>query len=279
MLIYVDESKIPSPKGPRTHITMAAAAICESVHKDFNARLYKLKKRFARTEQNQDFEIKGRNLLKPGFDAYPRNTEFVREVLSLCRQYDIKMFAIIKQCVVAGESESLALDEAIPGLPRGERLLSQLYTYLIERVEAFVRERAKADFAIMVFDEKDARKDEARAHAFSAWMHRSSWGSSLTCVLETAFFVRSQITPGIQIADLFAYVMNQYMEGRRDLQEFYEEIADMQFMSKDATAENPLKGIRYVRARPPEEDKQKGETATEVSALPSRQSTDSPKGQ
>jgi hypothetical protein len=262
MIIYADESKDPNPARLTSHITLAAAAISEDVHKDFNTRLYNLKKRFWKVGQYSDFEIKGRNLLKRNFQAYPRNIEFVKEIISLCRQYGVALFAIVKEYVVGEESESLALDDAVPGLYEKTAQLSILYKYLLERVEAFLLERNRSECAIMVFDEKDPKKDEARAVAFSNLMHRSNFGQSMTHILETALFANSKITPGIQIADLFAYVMNQFFDGRKDLSEFYHELRQLQFVSCDETPENPLKGIRYLAARSRDEGKEKGETAT-----------------
>ncbi len=261
MLIYVDESKNPNPQGTRSHITLAGAAIAEDAHKELNSRLFKLKQRFWKVTQYCDHEIKGRDLLRPGWEAHPRNIEFTRELLSLCRLYDIKSFGVTKQYLVAQREESLILDEAVPGANPSDVLLSSLYKYMLERVDLFIRERNREEYGIMIFDEKDLRRDESRAIGFSNFMHRSNFGRAITNVVETAFFVSSRITPGIQIADVFAYVLNQYFDGRRDLREFYDEIAALQFISDDPTAESAWRGIKYMKAKPPEEDKEKGETA------------------
>ncbi|GAI55199.1 unnamed protein product, partial [marine sediment metagenome] len=58
----------------------------------------------------------------------------------------------------------------------------------------------------------------------------------------------SSLTPGIQIADLFAYALAQQNLGRKEakLKEIGERIREMEWRSNRVDVEFPLRGFRFV---------------------------------
>ena len=63
--------------------------------------------------------------------------------------------------------------------------------------------------AVVVFDEKDPDVDAKLSHAFAHFLFSVPEGQAMKNVLETAFFVSSKITFGVQLADLAASCLRQ----------------------------------------------------------------------
>jgi hypothetical protein len=78
------------------------------------------------------------------------------------------------------------------------------------------------------------------------FIYGTPWGSGFHGILGSPFLMPSRLSPGLQLADLFAYVINQHHAGRRELEEFYREVEGMQFVSSIAKDEFELRGMNLL---------------------------------
>lgn len=84
MLVFVDESY--SPEGtPNAKTTFAAAVVAEQGYRDLERDLYKLRRHFFKNPDPYAVEFKGRLLLSERAIVMPKNREFIRQLIYLCR--------------------------------------------------------------------------------------------------------------------------------------------------------------------------------------------------
>jgi hypothetical protein len=95
---------------------------------------------------------------------------------------------------------------------------------------------------VLFFDGIDHQTNQKIAVAFNNFMFRHAAGGQMQHVLPVPNFSDSVVTPGIQLADVVAYCVNErYVEHgkRRDhLEEIFKELRELTF-----TYQNPDEGI------------------------------------
>lgn len=243
MLVFVDESEWPKPSALSGYTVWAAVALQPQSSKTFSREVLNLERKFWRINEPHDFEIKGRMLLSKRALTSPKKIEFVEEVLSLCKRYELLAFAVGMRPL--GEP-------MLAGFSSEESRIFRAYHYLLERVEAMMQENYPQDMAIILLDSSDNETNKRRAIAFGNFLYGHEAGKSMQKIVETSFFVSSALTPGIQIADLFAYALAQQNLGRREarLTQVYDRIKELEWRSGRLDVEYPLRGFRFVN--PPE---------------------------
>lgn len=239
MLVFVDESEWPKPSTPGGYTVWAAVALQPQLSKSFSREIFNLERKFWRINEPHEFEIKGRMLLNKRALTSPKKIEFVEEVLSICKRYELLAFVIAMRQV--GEP-------MLKGFSQEESRIFKVYHYLLERVEAMMGENYPEDMAIVLLDSSDKETDKRRAITFGNFLYGHEEGKSMQRIVDTPFFVSSTLTPGIQIADLFAYAMAQQNLGRKEakLKEFYERIRELEWRSIRVDIDYPLRGFRFI---------------------------------
>jgi hypothetical protein len=119
---------------------------------------------------------------------------YVREVFEFCARFRCKAFA------------SIVETDAQPTVTDG---LRKDYAYLFERFFYFLEDQRPVEHGIIVFDELEKSKSHVlidQAHKYfkdsATGRHRAS------LIVPEPFFVHSELTTGVQIADLIAYVVS-----------------------------------------------------------------------
>ena len=239
MLVFVDESEWPKPAISEGYTVWAAVALQPQLSKTFSREIFNLEKKFWRINEPHEFEIKGRMLLSKRALTSPKKIEFVEEVLSLCKHYQLLAFAVGMRQLVEPMFEGFTLEES---------RIFKVYHYLLERIETMMQEDYSEDMAIVLLDASDKETNKRRAVAFGNFLYGHKAGKSMQKIVETPFFVTSTLTPGIQIADLFAYALAQQNLGRKEakLKEIYDRIRELEWRSSKVDVEYPLKGFRFV---------------------------------
>lgn len=121
--------------------------------------------------------------------------EFVKSVLELCGMYRCKAFA------------SILLNPNTTGLP--SHLLRKDYIYLFERFFYFLEDQANQQTGIVVFDELENNRSHLLIDQMEKYFKRTSQGRQRSgLIIPEPLFVRSDLTTGIQIADILAYIIN-----------------------------------------------------------------------
>ena len=238
MLIFVDESEWPRPKSPGGYTVWAAVALHPKRGKDFFREIFQLEKKFWKVEEPYDFEIKGRLLLNRHALTSPKKREFTEEILSLCKLNGIQTFAVGLRYPDAGASDSSS-----------EPSIYRVFNLLLERVDGMMQESYPDDMAVVAFDSQGEGADRNRALQFGNFLYGNPAGRAIQHVVDTPFFVNSQSTKGIQIADLLAYTISQVNQGRQELRPYIDRIREMEWHSRRTDVEHPMRGFRFLNVQ------------------------------
>ena len=264
--LFVDESghdRIASP-----YEVLAGIAIRDRVVSDVIARLQEAESRcFGRRYSGGPRELKGKALLKrkvfrhraldtpvdrrqvpalarkaldDGAVASPKmlkalalaKLDYVESVFEICRELDCRAFAsIVETDALPTETDGLRKD----------------YAYLFERFFYFLEDEATEEHGVVVFDELE----KSRSHLLIDQMDRYFAGTAVgkhraTRIISEPFFVHSDLTTGVQIADLVAYVVswgfrtNQMTKpARPELSGFAQQIANLRYRAVRKRLGNP----------------------------------------
>ena len=144
-----------------------------------------------------------RKTLEAGAGASPRDCaalaraklEFVKQLLDLCARFRCSLFA----CVVPRGAPR----------PASPEFLRKDYSYLFERFFYFLEDKKKAarGAGVIVFDELE----KSRSHLLigqmdSYFKHTKTGQDRAKLVIPEPFFVHSDLTTGVQLADVMAYL-------------------------------------------------------------------------
>ncbi len=239
MLVFIDESEWPRPATPGGFTVWAAIGVPTERQREFFREIFNLEKKFWKSNEPYDFELKGRLLLSKKGMTSPKKKEFVEEILSLCKSGEVVAFA------VGLRYPSIDVMEGVE--PNTYRVISAL----CERVETMTEEQRPNETAAMVFDSQEDNK--AKALEFGNYTYGTIVGRGMTHVVSTPLFVSSLVTKGVQIADLFAYALAQQSMGRFDVNPFCDRIRELEWKSSDKQESRPWRGF-YFRDVPIEKE-------------------------
>lgn len=172
--------------------------------------------------------------------------EYVRKLLELCAQFRIKIFASISSEPIRETDEE------------GEGLLRRDYVYAFERMFYYLEDKKTDDQGIIVFDELEKSKSHVLVSQLENYFKRTSKGRQRSgLVIPEPFFVHSDLTTGIQIADLIAYIISWGLRlkgmtqpTRPELYEFVELIKPLRYITTreiGEIAEMKIWSVAYVK--------------------------------
>ncbi len=118
---------------------------------------------------------------------------YVGEVLNICFRFRCKAFA----CIVEPNSPRPLLE-----------YLRKDYAYLFERFFYFLEDVSKSASGIVVFDELEKSQSHILLGQMEQYFNHTLNGRQRAGrIIPEAFFVHSELTTGIQLADLVAYIV------------------------------------------------------------------------
>jgi hypothetical protein len=252
VLVFVDESKLHRSEEESCISTVAGVAFEENAYGDLSGKLLRLKGRFFKRQGIGEFPLRGRLLLNNRAYESFRKIEFVREVFSLCRLQNVKTFATT-QLVSSGNP-----DEGGPAQHfREQPIFSESdstdgsgfplrLAYLMERVNSFMLENHPGQVAKLIFKIEGSGGSYTVSSSIMELLYRSPLGKGFQGILGAPLFAPHAHAPGLQIADLFAYIINQHHSGRMRMREFYAEVESMQYVSAFEKDEYQLRGINTI---------------------------------
>ena len=145
--------------------------------------------------------------------------------MEICSQFRVKIFASIS-------SEPIReTDDETDGLLRRD------YVYAFERMYYYLEDKKREDQGIIVFDELEKSKSHVLVSQLENYFKKTSKGRTRSgLVIPEPFFVHSDLTTGIQIADIIAYIISWgfRLRGmtkpvRRELDEFVELLKPLRY--------------------------------------------------
>jgi len=119
---------------------------------------------------------------------------YVEEALKICARFRCRAFASIIE----------------PGAPRpAHSYLRKDYAYLFERFYYFLQDVAPGEMGIIVFDEIERSQSHLLAGQMSDYFERTFKGRQRAGqIIPEPLFVHSDLTTGVQLADLVAYIVS-----------------------------------------------------------------------
>jgi len=220
---------------PRAKSTFAAVLINEVKYRDFDMRLFDLKKHFWKVQNPYDLELKGRKLMNDRALIMPKNRDFISQFIALCKEVGAVVFAVVQDGIFPLASES----DRLPNL----------YRALMRRVNMFMEAKFPNDQAVFFFDGIDHQTNRKVAICFNNFMFRHWWGQSYHNIIPTPFFCDSLVSPGIQMADVLAYCVNQRYGGRRGyLEELFQQFRELTYNHEVPDENFTLWGVQRIPA-------------------------------
>ncbi len=243
MLVYLDES-YRQEGTPNCKSTSAAVCIQEDRYREFDTDLYKLKKLYWKIQSPSDLELKGRLLLSERAITLPKNREFMRQLIALMKEYSVVPFAVVQD----GYLSLAMIKDRFPGI----------YRAILRRVDRLMEEKFSNDHAVVFFDEIDHGMNQKIAVSFNNFLFRHSSGMHFRHILPVPNFSDSSVTPGIQLADVLAYCVNERYVGRRGhLEEYFSQLRDLAFSYQNPDQGFTMWGFSMIPSgEPPDEPEQ-----------------------
>lgn len=194
MLVFIDESGFPHPHDPASRPVLAAVCMRQQDSREISRMVYAIQRQVLGPREQYD-ELKARNLVnRRTFRRVEAKRELVEAFFAGIRNMPITLFAVVMR----------RPQQPIVDSPR----LPDQYRYLLQRAHLLLPDGDK--MAAVVVD-GDGSHSQLSAK-FQGFLHRSNEGRALHRIMDAPFFVDSEITTGIQIADMVAGVIRIYQE-------------------------------------------------------------------
>jgi hypothetical protein len=187
------------------------------------------------------------------FTAYGQAVlAFVHEVYALCGQFGVKVFASMVD----------------PRSPRpGGDFLRKDYAYLFERFFHYLENISADEMGVIVFDELEkARCRRLLTQMETYFLHTHNGRMRSSRIIPEPFFVHSDLTTAVQLADIVAYSLNwglrlNRMENptRVNIEPFGQLAFDLRYVgyrSDEGEQARAVYGITYIDDLRPREERE-----------------------
>lgn len=172
--------------------------------------------------------------------------EYVRRLLELCAQYRIRIFASISSEPVR------ETDNGADGLLRRD------YVYAFERMYYYLEDKKNDDQGVVIFDEFEKSQSHVLISQLENYFKKTIKGRQRSgLIIPEPFFVHSDLTTGIQIADLVAYIISWGLRlkgmtepSRPELNEFVDLIKPLRYVTTREIGDVPnlqIWSVTYVK--------------------------------
>ena len=164
--------------------------------------------------------------------AYSRQVlRFVHEVLNIAASFNVQVFASM-------------VDPTAPRPAKGR--LRKDYVYLFERYFYFLETFPPRERGLVVFDELDKSQAHGLLQQMAAYFLGTETGRYRSSrIVPEPFFVHSDLTTGVFLADLTAYILGwgsrlakMPQKSRPELAPYAKKLHDMQFHGEKPKAEH-----------------------------------------
>jgi len=178
------------------------------------------------------------------FSAYGQAVlAFVERVYDLCASYRVRVFASM-------------VEPAAPR-PAGD-FLRKDYTYLFERFFYYLEDVSAEAMGIVVFDELERAKCRILIDQMARYFVGTARGRMRsTRIIPQPFFVHSDLTTAVQLADIVAYCLNWGVRldrmdkpVRREIEPFAQRAFDLRYVGHRVNEVDnrvwPIYGVTYI---------------------------------
>lgn len=159
--------------------------------------------------------------------------EYVAKVFEICSRFRCRAFASIMTCDAP--------------VPVSADHLRKDYAYLFERFYYFLEDKDSSPSGIIVFDELEKSRSHILLSQMDGYFKRTVNGRQRSgLIVPEPFFVHSDLTTGVQLADLVAYTIswglrfpNMTQPVRADLSDLSDLVKRLQYTTRREVNSNP----------------------------------------
>lgn len=247
MLFFIDESW-QTTQDKKYKVGILAATQIKS--HDFNKcsqEIYQFKLKHLGHE-GSDVEIKGNGIFRRYvFDLeskgiVSKELNLARDILTYLRTIGVTLFGS-----VVFEEHEMDLECA------NSHQLERPFVFLFERINLFMKENCPGEMAHLIFDDRGVEANQKISASVSNFFHRSYKGKEFDSIIKVPTFAISTQNIGIQLADMVAYILGAHVVRRREVQEFYKKIKDLEFKSRTlfntGSSMEPHYGFKYLKKK------------------------------
>ncbi len=180
---------------------------------------------------NASREGRSANVTKRQLTAFGQaKLAFVSRVLELCAQHQARVFASI-------------VDREAPR-PQGMGFLRKDYSYLFEKFYYFLEEQSGPPQGLLIFDELEKSRSRILLDQIGRYFQHTAKGRiRASRILPEPFFVHSDLTSLVQIADLIAYLIvwgirfskRMNRPARQELEQFADAVMALRYKVQDSS--------------------------------------------
>ncbi len=184
--------------------------------------------------------------------GYSRSVlNFVDKVIDIAAGFEVKVFASV-------------IDKNFATI--GKDTLNKDIVYLFERYFYFLKTLPEHSRGLVVFDELEKSKAQKLIQQMASYFLGTNTGQFRSSkIIPEPFFVHSELTTGVFLADLTAYIigwgwrLNKMSQPTRpELESFARKLHDMQFIGEkpkdDGNGTWTLYGVKYIEDKKQAED-------------------------
>lgn len=201
------------------------------------------------------------SLLLKGKSAHAQRLDFAGETYEEMVAYSRQVLAFVHEVldIAAGFNVQIFASMMDPRCPRpAHGLLRKDYVYLFERYFYFLETFGPRERGLIVFDEMDKAESHLLLQQMAAYFLGTRTGRYRSSrIIPEPFFVHSDLTTGVFLADLAAYILgwgwrqkDMPQPFRDELKPYAVKLAEMQFHGSKPRVDGPgswiLHGIRYI---------------------------------
>jgi hypothetical protein len=202
VLVYIDESGHPRPGDPTQRPVLLAVCIKEADVGHLFRSLFALQRTTLEGMTLTKEEEEGKASVFMNRHAVTKHIKkraYAEGFFEMVADADITVFAMVMERPDKAPYE-------------GPELLQCHHRYLFDRVERFMAEEHPNNMALPIYDALDPGSTRIFAASFNSFMSKSNAGRAMQHIVPSPLFVDSALTPGIQIADRFAYALRLHEE-------------------------------------------------------------------
>lgn len=196
MLVFIDESGHPRPTDPTERPTILAVCIEETKLGQLSRATFSLQRSLLSQMSLNRKEREGKASELMNRRALTKNAakrEYAEAFFDRLRDFPLTTFAMVCERPTQTPYE-------------GPEVLQAHQRYLLDRVDLFMEREHPDDLALLIYDNIDPGSARNFAASLDNYMERGG-GQKLKRIVPSALFSDSEFTPGIQVADRFAYVV------------------------------------------------------------------------
>lgn len=250
MLYFVDESGIDLKKAPC--LVLAGVAIREKDIWPMTQAVDSLRAEVLRFPVERPYEVKGSKLLKrrvymhaswtDPLSTADRNAAIERLLIKneeginagreeLAALAQAKLLFVERALGIAADFGMAVFATIVPRdapQQKDRSFLRKDFAYLFQRIHCHTCDQADHDHGVLIFDEQDPALSQRLLDQIHKYFRETDRGQQRAeRMIPMPFFVHSDLTPAIQIADLVAYIINWGLRKQRMAQPAREELKQL----------------------------------------------------